>query len=871
MTLRSEFRKSHSNSSCDLMNFRKGFSASKSSSTTTLSSQDMEYDRSGSRRSVWSLVAAAVLLLAGVACSVVVLRWLQTEDSQRREASLRRWADDLAGLGAANMRLAANELYATYSMVEVWGPDAEVLRGDMTFSQFMQFHDSRKQVYPDFFNCVLYAPIVKDSDRAAYELVGQTVYQNPTYLFREATSSPNFGQPREVAPEYVPALYRWPLKPELQGIDFLQGPPVIREVLLASLETGRPALSSLLKLDEDERFATAGSSAMFMSLPVMGSSGAVASFILGIINTDKLMATLPQTTVNARCFVVDEEVADEVDSVVFAMGVEGDGMLTRSQLLEEVAASPSMFANTIDFEGHAFTIISDFGPDTSSSSLKNWIVFSVMLLLTVCAFFLLLLKEKELRNALALKKRRMDALRMLDRTRAANALLSSISHDIRTPMNGILGAITLMDETTDLDDQQKEYVSICKSCSEILLHLVEDFLDFKKIEAGALRLNPVLCTVDGILGDVLSIYQVKSVESGVSITTFVSADVPRGSFYADEWRVKQVILNLVSNSFKFTRRGGSITISVCAGSDAERKLGPSQAYLQISVVDTGCGIRNEDLDGVFSPFIQAKAPAGVTASVKPGGVGLGLAICSELVGLMGGKISCTSELGVGTCFMFTVVTRSLPSGKECLTASSDDEEFDVPPGRSLMGSGNRSVATVGTAVTDACSDSAESSLATVGTAPQLLQPSEVHGMSVLLVDDSTVNLKVMGRMLEKQGCTVATASNGQEAVTAVKAALGSLPFDVVLMDIQMPIMGGLDATRLIREMEGNSDAGTRCIISAVTASIITASEFNEWKKLGFDDFLIKPIQSDDLARKLRKWMRIVNPSNDPSSSSSPLS
>jgi signal transduction histidine kinase len=326
-------------------------------------------------------------------------------------------------------------------------------------------------------------------------------------------------------------------------------------------------------------------------------------------------------------------------------------------------------------------------------------------------------------------------------SQAKSEFLANISHELRTPMNGVIGMLDIALDR-DLGPEVTEQLQTAQRCAYTLLSLLNDILDLSKIEAGKMTLEKLPFDLRALLADCVQAHQPKATGKSVSLRAEVSPDVPR-QILGDPLRIRQIVANLVSNAVKFTE-SGSVTVRV--GGEFTQ---PSEFTLRITVEDSGTGIPADKLIYIFDRFTQADG----TVSRRFGGTGLGLAITRSLVELHGGDIQVQSELGRGSTFTVTLKCEA---------------------------------------------DAAHGAVQKANVMEQVPSPSNTHGSParILVVEDNQVNQKVVTAVLRKRGFFIELANDGQEALLKLNK---SAAFDLILMDVQMPVLDGLEATRLIRK------------------------------------------------------------------------
>ena len=380
--------------------------------------------------------------------------------------------------------------------------------------------------------------------------------------------------------------------------------------------------------------------------------------------------------------------------------------------------------------------------------------------------------------------------------RAKSEFLANISHEIRTPINGVLGMMDLVLET-ELDPQQKEYMEMARSSAQSLLALLNDMLDFSKIEAGRLDLEPVDLSIQQCLDGAVRTLAVRAREKGLELNTQVEPEVP-DRLVGDPVRLRQIILNLLENAIKFTDFG-RVTVLVELEEVTDSKVG-----LHFQVKDTGIGIADDKKEWIFETFRQADG----STRRRFGGTGLGLAICARLVALMGGRVWVESKLGEGSTFHFTATLAPSSAAAPVDSASSEDLSQLV-------------------------------SAVTPAGVPQ-------RRLRVLLAEDNVVNQKLTTEFVKKLGHEVVVVDDGYAVLSATKRQ----SFDLILMDVQMPGMDGIEATAEIRRAERIS--GRHLPIVAITAHAMKGDK-ERCFQAGMDDYLSKPMRLGSLQTVLERW------------------
>lgn len=436
-----------------------------------------------------------------------------------------------------------------------------------------------------------------------------------------------------------------------------------------------------------------------------------------------------------------------------------------------------------------------------------YVLFGTLLVTFSIFAWVVVLRKRVAKQTGVIRRQLVEAAKLKEKAESANRakseFLANMSHEIRTPMNGVVGMIDLALQSHPTPDQF-ECLDLARRSAYSLLSVIGDILDFSKIEAGKMDLYPVAFNLPELLNEIIGSFAPRAREKGIQLLCYCGPDVP-AIVLGDSSRLRQVIVNLVGNALKFTERG-----QIAVNAEIKEQRG-DRLRLHFAVTDTGIGIPEEKQRLIFEAFSQAD----LSTTRRYGGTGLGLTISSRIVALMNGTISVESEPGRGSCFRFSVELRTAQQTAEPVRGTQPDSELPIAP------------------------------------------------LRILVAEDNVVNQRLACKQLERMGHSVKVAASGVQALELI----AEHPFDLVLMDVQMPEMDGLEATSRLRGNEART--GAHLPVIAVTAHAMEGDE-SACLAAGMDAYVSKPIVKSLLLTAMKKALALAKAPSELSTENQPV-
>lgn len=758
----------------------------------------------------------------------------------------------------------------------------------------------------DFIRHAFYSKLVQHENRSLYESENSTADRSPATIFHVDASGQRSPAPRQDI--YYPIVYAEPVEEiwfkHAQGLDQLW---LLNNTNVERAGEGNIQASAPIKLPS-------GDLAFFMLAPILNpdQSSSGRSPIVGLVSLEISPVVLLQSI----------ELPDDFSATLDIADFEGASPQLRNTQWAHKGAASEEASRSIDLTSwHVHYRLEINNRDFNLLIERPLsIKFSEVLLLVFCMAISFLISI----GLWFLIKSRLESAREKASNQSKSEFLAVMSHEIRTPLNGVLGMAELL-STTALEKNQRHYIDVIISSGKSLLHVINDILDYSKIEAGRMELEEIDFSIEQMVAELADIYRYTSFRKGLCFAASMDPDTPT-YLHGDPTRFRQVLLNLLSNAFKFTEEGEVELRVDCL------LLENNRCQLKVTIRDTGIGISSRQQQNLFNAFTQLD----LNINRKYGGTGLGLSICHRLVTLMDGKLGVESELGQGSRFWATVefpigegnkpmpvklkdksvlIVDDYPTalrimdeqasalGLNVVTASSVEEawkildddsktmtfdfiitDLDMPTTNGLEFSKQLSTRSeyddvpvlLLTASSDIPSHRAQllAKLDYAGSKPasvyqmamaltkadptsQNEEPEIVSEISfetgsrlnILVAEDNPVNAQVISGMLRKLGHTLTLSNDGEEAV-AIYASNHSI-FDVILMDCEMPIVDGFQATLAIRDYEREHDLEAKPIIA------LTAHALAEFQKrsvdAGMDGYLTKPLSINELTTALTRY------------------
>ncbi len=491
---------------------------------------------------------------------------------------------------------------------------------------------------------------------------------------------------------------------------------------------------------------------------------------------------------------------------------------------------------------------------TRQMRTTSTLLFAAVIAIYLSGVIFLAILQRSIRKITETNRELIETKKFADMAaRAKSDFLANMSHEIRTPMNAVLGFTDILTQrlalrgTPQEREESEGIVEIIKKNSNCLLTIINDILDFSRMEANLLEVESVPVSIKQVIEDICLMERPNAMAKFLDFTVEYKEPIP-DLILSDPTRLRQILMNLVNNAIKFTEKGGvRVLCSTIAGPNPvehenETKGIPAPMILRVDVIDTGIGISGAQLKGLFSPFTQADT----SSTRRFSGAGLGLSIAKKLAVLLDGEITVASKTGIGSTFSLLVHV-FLPTEESLRVAKEKAEATKPDSGVSTFDSGVRLLQKLKAEKGKSEGSETEDSVET--KSEKIRESLPLDGVRILLVEDMVVNQLVISTQLRDVGAKVEIAGNGEIGLQKISADSDvGLFFDIVLMDMQMPVMDGYEATRILREQ------GYKRPIVAITAHALSGDR-EKTIYAGCDDYIAKPVDRKVLIETIKKYLK----------------
>ncbi|MCB1179495.1 MAG: response regulator [Leptospiraceae bacterium] len=578
--------------------------------------------------------------------------------------------------------------------------------------------------------------------------------------------------------EYVFVKYIFPFKGNEEAIGFnVYSNSKRKKALILAKERKSLEVTEKISLVQKEE----KSNGLLVFYPVNSKINGFGYSTAVVVISELINKAVSNVSDGGLCLVIEDRTAKK-DSTLYKSGCED----LKDSIIQKFKVNKVFKIGSREWEFIVYPKGSYILKNLSGSSGFILIISSVLTGILGMLILIVTGREKVINQVVKGRTKELEKANKIK-----SEFLANMSHEIRTPMNGVLGMLTLL-ETTNINDEQKEYLEDAKNSVVALLTIINDILDVSKLESKKIEIIPIKMDVIKLCNNILQLFRLEGIKKNIQLRFVFNKKVNNYFIQADENRLRQILINLVGNAIKFTTKG-SIELNVSVDENNKR--------IEFSVKDTGIGISEEDIRKLFDRFVQLES----SRTKKFEGAGLGLYISKQLIVLMGGNIQIQSEVSKGSNFHFHI-----PLIKSDVNLEKEIKDTNL-----------------------------------------IKKKTEPNSFNILIAEDNPINQKFIKKILEKNGYQLDIANNGLEVIHILDNSISGNRFDLILMDIQMPEMDGLSATKLIRQRK---DIYSEIPILALTANTMEP-QVKEYLENGMNGCIKKPIILEDLISEINRWER----------------